>query len=98
MANTFLTPSVIARESLIVLENNLIAANLVHRDYSDEFVQVGDTVTIIGENGGAVNSCDALANLAETIPYEILCGINKRVPRLYMENDREVERSLRLLL
>ena len=34
MANTFLTPSVIARESLIVLENNLIAANLVHRDYS----------------------------------------------------------------
>lgn len=46
MANTFLTPSVIARESLIVLENNLIAANLVHRDYSDEFVQVGDTVTI----------------------------------------------------
>lgn len=46
MPNTFLTPSVIAREALIVLENNLIMANLVHRDYSNEFVEVGDTVTV----------------------------------------------------
>lgn len=46
MPNTFLTPQVIAREALIVLENNLVMANLVHRDYSDEFAQVGDTVTI----------------------------------------------------
>lgn len=46
MANTFLTPDVIAREALVVLENNLIMANLVHRDYSDEFVNVGDTITV----------------------------------------------------
>ena len=44
--NKFLTPNIIAREALIVLENNLVMANLVHRDYSDEFAQVGDTVTI----------------------------------------------------
>ena len=46
MPNNFLTPQIIAREALIVLENNLVMANLVHRDYSDEFAQVGDTVTI----------------------------------------------------
>lgn len=46
MANNFLTPDIIAREALVVLENNLIMANLVHRDYSDEFVQVGDTITV----------------------------------------------------
>lgn len=46
MANTFLTPDIIAREALIVLENNLVMANLVHRDYSDEFVNVGDTITV----------------------------------------------------
>ena len=46
MANTFLTPSVIAKEALLQLENNLVMADLVHRDYSDEFVKVGDTVTI----------------------------------------------------
>lgn len=46
MANTFLTPNIIAKEALMVLENNLVMANLVHRDYSNEFVNVGDTITI----------------------------------------------------
>ena len=47
MDNTFLTPDVIAREALMVLRNNAVMANLVHRDYSSEFVAgVGDTITI----------------------------------------------------
>lgn len=47
MPNTFLTPNIIAREALMVLRNNAVMANLVHRDYSDEFVAgVGDTITI----------------------------------------------------
>lgn len=47
MANTFLTPDIIAREALMVLRNNAVMANLVHRDYSSEFVSgVGDTITI----------------------------------------------------
>ena len=47
MANTFLTPAVIAREALMVLRSNAVMANLVYRDYSDEFVgAVGDTITV----------------------------------------------------
>lgn len=48
MANTFLTPDIIAREALMVLQNNLVLANLVHRDYSQEFTgaKKGDTITI----------------------------------------------------
>lgn len=47
MSNTFLTPDIIAREALMVLRNNAVMANLVHRDYSDEFVSgIGDTITI----------------------------------------------------
>src|SRR5262245_47450291 len=46
MAETLLTPSVIAKEALMQLENNLVMAGLVHRDYKNEFVKVGDTVTI----------------------------------------------------
>lgn len=46
MANTLLTPSVIAKEALMVLENNLVMADLVHTDYSNEFVKVGDTITV----------------------------------------------------
>lgn len=48
MSNTLLTPSIIAREALLILENNLVASNLVYRDYTTEFTgaKVGDTVTI----------------------------------------------------
>ena len=46
MNNTFLTPEVVAKEALMVLTGNLVMADLVHRDYSDEFVSVGDTVSI----------------------------------------------------
>lgn len=47
MGNTFLTPDIIAREALMVLRNNAVMANLVHRDFSGEFVAgVGDTITI----------------------------------------------------
>ncbi len=50
MANTLLTPSVIAQEALMLLENNLVWANLVYRDYDTEYrgKKVGDTVTIRG--------------------------------------------------
>ena len=45
--NTILTPEIIAREALMVLRNNAVMANLVHRDYSSEFVAgKGDTISI----------------------------------------------------
>ena len=47
MSNTLIKPSVVAREALMVLRNNAVMANLVHRDYSSEFVAgVGDTITV----------------------------------------------------
>ena len=46
MANSLITPSIIAKEALVQLENNLGMANNVHREYKKEFVKVGDTVSI----------------------------------------------------
>lgn len=47
MANTFLTPNVIARAALATLYETTVMANLVFRDYEREFVgRVGDTVTV----------------------------------------------------
>lgn len=46
MANNFLTPDIIAKEALMVLRNNAVMSKLVHRDYSAEFANVGDTITI----------------------------------------------------
>ena len=46
MANTLITPSIIAKEALFQLENNLVLGDKVHRQYRDEFVKIGDSVTI----------------------------------------------------
>ena len=48
-----------------------------------EDVSLGDIVTIIGRDGDEVITADELAKRSDTISYEILCGITKRVPRLY---------------
>lgn len=47
MANTFLTPKIIAKEAMMQLKANCVMAGLVYRDYANEFVAgVGDTITI----------------------------------------------------
>jgi len=50
-------------------------------------VAVGDEVILIGRSRGSGEdkSVDAveLARLCESVPYEILCGLSQRVPRLY---------------
>ncbi len=46
MANTFVTLKTIARQALPRLIENLVFPNLVHKDFSDEFGFLGDTVQI----------------------------------------------------
>ena len=46
-------------------------------------VAVGDEVILIGANNGKSVDAVELAQLGETVPYEILCGISQRVPRVY---------------
>jgi alanine racemase len=49
-------------------------------------VKIWDKVTIFGpvENNEVGNTAQTLANLANTIPYEITCNVDKRVPRDYV--------------
>jgi alanine racemase len=46
-------------------------------------VAVGDAVVLLGTQGDDVLRPEELGAWADTIPYEILTGISKRVPRLY---------------
>lgn len=47
MANTLLTPRVIAVEALRILRSNILFADLVHKDFSSEFAaKVGDTINV----------------------------------------------------
>jgi len=46
-------------------------------------VSVGDDAVIIGCSGQECIRAEDLARWSGTISYEILCGISKRVPRIY---------------
>ena len=54
-------------------------------DVSDIEVQSGDIVTLIGKDGDDCITADELASLYGTIGYEVVCGISKRVPRIYIK-------------
>ncbi|MCQ2406683.1 MAG: alanine racemase [Oscillospiraceae bacterium] len=66
-------------------------ANIIGRVCMDQFmidvtgidVKPGDTVTLIGTNGSETITADDMAEAIGTIGYEIVCGISKRVPRIY---------------
>jgi len=48
-------------------------------------VQVGDQVVLMGsDDRGNCIRAEELAEASGTIPYEIFCGISKRVPRIYL--------------
>jgi len=52
-------------------------------------VSVGDQVTLMGcDRDGNCIRAEELAGWAGTIPYEIFCGISKRVPRVYLNASR----------
>ena len=46
-------------------------------------VSPGEEVIIMGGAGAEAITADELADAAGTIPYEILCGVSRRVPRHY---------------
>lgn len=51
-------------------------------------VLVGDRVTLIGKDGGEEITVEEVALAGGGFHYEILCGIGKRVPRVYLEGGR----------
>lgn len=48
-------------------------------------VNVGDEVILIGESGKRSITAWDHAGHAQTIPYEVLCNISARVPRVYLD-------------
>ncbi|ACL19398.1 alanine racemase [Desulfitobacterium hafniense] len=48
-------------------------------------VQVGDVVTLLGMDGYERIDATEMAGWLDTINYEIVCGISKRVPRVYIK-------------
>lgn len=55
-------------------------------------VSVGDEVVLFGRQGDAVIPLEEIAGLIGTINHEILCNINRRVPRVYVQGGKVVKR------
>jgi alanine racemase len=62
---------------------------LIDVDDIDE-AAVGDEVVLFGSQGDASISVDEVAELVGTINYEIICGIGKRVTRVYLRSGRAI--------
>ena len=48
-------------------------------------VSVGDEVVLLGKSCNFQFTADDMASLIDTIGYEIVCDISKRVPRIYLQ-------------
>jgi len=57
--------------------------------------RIGDEVTIFGTSSDVRLSIHEVASQMRTIPYETVCLIGKRVPRVYVRNGEQVTRPTR---
>jgi len=46
--------------------------------------RISDEVVLIGNQGNGKITAEELADLSGTIPYEIVCGLGSRIPRIYI--------------
>ena len=53
-------------------------------------VKEGDEATVFGFDGEVELSCAEQAEKCGTISYELLCNVNRRVPRVYIRNGKVV--------
>jgi len=53
-------------------------------DAGDSAVKTGDEVVLIGSQGKNKITAEELARISGTIPYEIVCGLGSRIPRIYV--------------
>ncbi len=56
-----------------------------------EGVREGTEVTVFGADHGAFVGVEELAARAGLIDYEVICGLSRRVPRIYLKNNEIIE-------
>ncbi len=52
-----------------------------------ENVRQGDDVILLGSDGEARISVEELSNWSYSFPYELVCTIGKRIPRVYLDDE-----------
>lgn len=76
--NSTLTPSLISKETLVMLENNLVAAGKVNRQFENKFVKIGSTLTVRKPNRFQVTSGPGLSIQDVTEPSTSITISNQK--------------------
>lgn len=67
-----------------------VCMDLMMVDITDiDDVEVEDEVTLIGSEGGHSITAEEIGALSESFNYEIICGISKRVPKVFYMDGKE---------
>lgn len=53
-------------------------------------VKPNDPVTLVGKDGNETITMEQISAMADSFNYEFACGISRRVPRFYYQNDAKV--------
>ncbi|MDI3535489.1 MAG: alanine racemase [Thermosediminibacterales bacterium] len=53
--------------------------------------EVGNEVVLFGEMGNNRITVDEIADVIGTINYEVVCGVSRRVPRVYINDEKVVD-------
>ena len=55
-----------------------------------ENINIGDEVILFGSDGNNIITVESVASIIGTISYETVCVVGKRVPRVYIQDGKEV--------
>jgi alanine racemase len=50
--------------------------------------KIEDKVTLVGRDGGEFISAEEVADASYSFNYEFVCGIARRVPRIYVQDGK----------
>jgi hypothetical protein len=85
-----------ALEGLLVLEESLVVANLVNRDYENSFVNAGDTVHVAKAGTFTANSKvqGSPVTVQNATATDTLVKLNQHLETTFHIDDREAQKSL----
>jgi hypothetical protein len=76
--NSLLQPSIISKETLVILENNLVMAGKVNRQFENQFVKIGSSLTIRKPNKFQIRTGPGLQIQNVTEPSTSITISNQR--------------------
>lgn len=97
MANTILTPSVIAREALMLLESNIVFGKLVFRGHQDVFTgaKAGDTIQVRGPATFTAEEYDGVTlTIQDATESSVPVTLEKHFDVSFKVSDREMTLSI----